>query len=310
MDRFRRGFTLIELLVVIAIISVLMALLLPAIQKVREAANKMSCGNNLRNIGLALHNFTNDFQKFPPGGLNTTAGLPQLGVPAANPAIQHGWAAFFLPYIEQGNLHRSYRRDRSWFDPLNRPVVTQHLKIMQCPSAPESNRLDTFTQSGVQKQAACGDYGVMNGVSSTLATRGWVDSVSNFEGVMRVNRMLGFADIPDGTSNTILLCEDAGRPRRWRAGVQLATGRHSGGGWADRDNEYILHGYTSNGATTPGTCAINCTNDNEVYAFHTGGANCLLADGSVQFIRSTIDIRIFARLVTRAGREVTAGGDF
>src|SRR6187200_1041856 len=111
--RSRRGFTLIELLVVIAIIAVLIGLLLPAVQKVREAAARTACQNSLKQIGLAMHNYHDAYNIFPPPG--TTV------------APRHGWATFILPYLEQGNLARQMRMDLDWFDPANRPAVTTHM---------------------------------------------------------------------------------------------------------------------------------------------------------------------------------------
>lgn len=307
----QQGFTLIELLVVVAIIAILMALLLPAVQKVREAANRMSCGNNLKNIGIALHAFHHDHHAFPPGAISTTAGFPSLGVPAVpagSPARLHGWVVFILPYLEQKGLYDQYRRDLDWRHPLNQPVVTTQLKIMQCPSA-AANRIDSATTGGFTWRAACTDYGVINGVASNLATVGLIDVVGNYEGVMVINKMYRIADIMDGTSSTILIAEDAGRPQRFRAGQPL-SGRVSGAGWADRDNEYILHGFTPDGVSAPGPCAINCTNDNEVYGFHPTGAQVLLGDGSVHLVRKTISIRVFARAITRQGNEMVSPEQF
>src|SRR5438094_7222490 len=127
----RRGFTLIELLVVIAIIAILIGLLLPAVQKVREAASRMACANNLKNLGLAAHNYHDAQKKFPPG-----AGGP-LG-PSFPQYLQlkhHGLGTYLLPYLEQDALFRQYRWDASWFDPPNQPVVNTQLIIWQCPSA-------------------------------------------------------------------------------------------------------------------------------------------------------------------------------
>jgi len=135
----RRGFTLIELLVVIAIIAVLLGLLLPAVQKVREAANRMACTNNLKNLGLALHNYHGDHGKFPPGAVGPFgAALPQFAG-----LKQHALGTYLLPYVEQEALAKQYSWDVSWFDPPNQPVVNTQLKIWQCPSAPANRIRDT-----------------------------------------------------------------------------------------------------------------------------------------------------------------------
>src|SRR6266566_8543928 len=148
----RRGFTLIELL--------------PAVQKVREAANRMACANNLKNLGLALHNYHDTFKKFPPGAVGPVGSFPQFAG-----LKQHGLGTYLLPYLEQDALASQYCWDVSWFDPPNQPVVTTPLKIWQCPSA-ESNRFEDGSLITVTPPpgtlfngtAACGDYAGMSRV--------------------------------------------------------------------------------------------------------------------------------------------------
>jgi prepilin-type N-terminal cleavage/methylation domain-containing protein/prepilin-type processing-associated H-X9-DG protein len=304
----RGAFTLMELLVGIAIIAILLGLLLPAVQKVREAANRMQCGNNLKQLGLALHNFENVRGKFPPGAV--TGPFPEAGVTTR---AQHGVFPFLLPYLEQQQLYNQYCWDVSYNASANQPTVATHLRILQCPSA-ETDRLVTEaefpgTWSGGRK-GACSDYNGIREMDSILAERGWIDPVGNYEGALTQNRMVRVtADITDGTSNTLLMAEAAGRPKLWRAGRLVPVVYSDGAAWA-APGLLQGRGSTPDGVVQPGPCAINCTNHREVYSFHPGGANVLLVDGSVHFLKASIDIRVFARLVTRAGGEVVSADDY
>jgi prepilin-type N-terminal cleavage/methylation domain-containing protein len=298
------GLTLIELLVVIAIIAVLIGLLLPAVQKVREAANRTSCANNLKQLGLALHQFENTHGKFPPSSV--LGPLPEAGVPAD---IQHGWGPFVLSYIEQKALADQYHWDLSGNHPLNQLVSAAQLRIMQCPSA-EPDRFYTWT-GDYNTKGACADYAPTRAVAAKLADLGLVDSVGNFFGVMgKVNFMARQRDITDGTSNTILIAECAGRPRQWRVGQAGPDQLIVGGPWNGPVAPLIVQGASFDGTKHLGPCALNCTNDGELYSFHPGGASTVFADGAVHFLRAGLDIRILARLITRAGGEVVSANDF
>jgi prepilin-type N-terminal cleavage/methylation domain-containing protein/prepilin-type processing-associated H-X9-DG protein len=299
----RHAFTLIELLVVIAIIAVLIGLLLPAVQKVREAAARMSCQNNLKQIGLGLHNYQTQNGYFPPGALRSPATgtvgpfYQKLGVTANG--VNHSWTIFVLPYVEQDNLYRQYNLNADWASAANAAVRSTPVKTFVCPSVPGGlNRVYPTTN------AAPGDYAPNNAYSSTLESAGLVDVSVDRNGVLQVNATWSVPEILDGTSNTILVSEDAGRPDRWQAGKLIKVNGQLDGGWADHNNEFIVHGFTADGNTTPGPCHTNCTNDNEVYSFHSGGANHVMADGSVRFISASMNIREFVKLVTRSGQEV------
>ena len=322
--RRRPAFTLIELLVVIAIIAILIGLLLPAVQKVRDAAARMQCGNNLKQLGLALHNYNGALGYFPASTR-----------PSATATVRHGWATYMLPYIEQDNLVRNYDFNSNWDAPDNLPITSQQVKIFQCPSAPQP-RLDGDQQlaptTGWQPIVAVSDYGPTTSVTPQLANL-YPGQINAQVGFLARNTQPRISDATDGTSNTILLAECAGRPTVYQRGqpVGSPTGspptRVNGGGWSRAASDFDLKGSSADGTTFPGPCAVNCTNGanvgnvypdpvwgtngtGETYAFHTNGANILFADGSVKFVSAGVSIVVYAALVTRAGGEVVGGGDY
>jgi prepilin-type N-terminal cleavage/methylation domain-containing protein len=304
--RARRGFTLVELLVVIAIIGVLVALLLPAVQSARESARRMQCSNNLRQIGLGLHSFHDQNGCLPAGAITSSAKPPAVKFNVPNNKI-HGWAIFIYPFIEQKNLYDQYKFDVHWYDAPNQIVREQYVTSFICPSSVIPRRLDGATTGGVAWKAAAADYGVNNGVDSgNLNPLGLIDggTATAPNGVMRVDEAHRFAEITDGLSNTMWICEDAGRPQLYRANKQrVGTSRASGASHIDRDNEYILHGFNAAGTANPGPCHLNCTNDNEVYSFHPSGAMVLIGDGSVRFLSQNAQFKIVAAMITKQGGE-------
>jgi prepilin-type N-terminal cleavage/methylation domain-containing protein len=171
----RRGFTLVELLVVIAIIGILVGLLLPAVQAAREAARRMQCSNNLKQIGLSLHNFESAFRYFPPARVDAAPGFPvtEFGVPApATGSIQHGPGIFLLPYMEQTAVYSLYDFTLTWSHATNARAIAAQIPSFVCPSTPESARFDTGNAPGSTAAnrwlAAVSDYSIANGMNGQL----------------------------------------------------------------------------------------------------------------------------------------------
>ena len=297
------GFTLIELLVVIAIIAVLVALLLPAVQQAREAARRSQCANNLKQIGLGLLNYESSYRMFPTRTIGTAGGARRTAL-----------LTRLLPYVDQANLARQYDFNAHWYDLSNNAVIQRHVQVFLCPSTPNNTRIDTSSYSTGGTPAtfagprACTDYGELNQINTgalTLAS-GLIDPLSfaSPNGVLQddFNRC-ALRDVTDGTSNTLLIAEDAGRPNIYTRGTR-GSGASSGAGWADFQQGFDLHGGAGATCTAGGPAALNCWNANEVYSFHNDGSYIVFADGHVKFLNSSINIRVLAALVTARANEV------
>ncbi|HKB04679.1 MAG TPA: DUF1559 domain-containing protein [Gemmataceae bacterium] len=309
----RSGFTLIELLVVIAIIAILIGLLLPAVQKVREAANRTKCQNNLKQLGLALHNYN-----------DTYGNLPGNIRPLATGTVRVRWATFLLPYYEQDNIYKIYNQSVNWSEPANVAAVSLRLKVLECPSTPRPDRKDAVPETSTSTwngYVATGDYSGIYGIDPVLVQQGIAESGA--PGILSKVETVRLTDITDGLSNTIHLTESAGKPDLYQGGKLIGTPPTAfvqGGGWCRpaSDVPYLI-GLNQNG-TAAGTQGINATNGlrvtsypdprfgtdgtGQIYGFHSGGVNALLGDGSVRFIKQTIQIRTLAALITRNGGEV------
>lgn len=276
----RPGFTLIELLVVISVIGVLIALLLPAVQAAREAARRTHCQNNLKQLALAALMYEQTYQVFS----NACVSPPE-----------HGWGPFLLPFIGQQAVLDQYRYDRAFDDPSNFAATNHAIGTFVCPSAP--TRASTADPAGVS------DYTPIYNVDPTAIRLGVISSRSNPEGILAYNANLSLAHVLDGTGQTILLVEDAGRPILFRRGK--SAGRTEFAGWAAFNSvaPINLDGFSPDGTHMWGPCAINCTNLHECYSLHPGGANVAFVDGHVRFLSETISLELMADLVTRANGE-------
>lgn len=295
-----RGFTLIELLVVIAVIAVLISLFLPAVQKVREAANRMQCTNNLKQIGIALHSYHDRMKCLPPGYVDGNMNASTDYTSDVGPGW--GWAALLLNDLEQGNVYRQI----NWSQNCGSSAyATTFLKVYSCPSdallttfkVPANGATDLSSPVATVAQA---NYIGCNGAHPETSAH-----PGDNNGVFQRNSKFRFADITDGLSNTLFV----GERNSGHANVSW-VGAVPGGGvpaWQSSDPFGNAEGPQ---ALVLGHCSnVHLPNDPTVwdadifYSLHPGGCNFVMGDGSVRFISSNVNSTAYESLATRAGNE-------
>jgi prepilin-type N-terminal cleavage/methylation domain-containing protein/prepilin-type processing-associated H-X9-DG protein len=303
-----RAFTLIELLVVIAIIAILIGLLLPAVQKVREASARTKCQNNFKQLALAIHNYAgNNGDKFPANRM-----------PVGSVSKGRSWTPLALPYVEQTGAASLWNFAYPWTDSANSKnfaVSQMDFPLFICPSTPMGANRPNIADSGspfYNQHLGAGDYGGLTAMSAKFYTANGLTAPQDVSGVLHTGEDTLILAVTDGTSNTIMLAETAGHPEQYYLGNDTGSQFPAGSfgyGWADPDMSFKPKGANADGTTNTngGPCFINCNNNSELYGFHTGGLNAAMADGSVRFVRHDIAAATLAALVTARGGEVVTG---
>jgi prepilin-type N-terminal cleavage/methylation domain-containing protein len=288
------AFTLVELLVVIAIIGVLVALLLPAVQAAREAARRTQCKNNLKNIGLALHNYESARRVFPPG---YTSQATTLNAPGTGPGW--GWGAYILPYLEESSIQIDFNRNIT--DPLYDQTRVLTLPVWRCPS--DAVELPVFSVQGSSSstltQVAFANY---VGVAGTFEVSVYPDEGT---GLLFRNRQIAIKQITDGLSHTIMVSERASRQSPQTTWVGAVTNAII----PPKNPSYDVEGPPVLVLTNTGTAADGRVPNNTLdhvedsNSEHPQGVHLMFADGSVQAINNDIDPIVWVALGTRAGGE-------
>ena len=302
----RTAFTLIELLVVIAIIAILIGLLLPAVQKVRDAAARMKCANNLKQIGLALHNYHGVYNCFPTGYL---CQPPQANSNYTSPGW--GWGALLLPYIEQDNLYKQINFNVPVEDPSHLAVRTYPVPIYVCPADRFTGVFTVLSKNppAPLAQAATNSYAACHGFGDDID-----DELDNFNGMFSRNSHVRVADVTDGTSNTIAVGERAAyfSQTPWAGAVNFGTARITPGG-APVYNQAVVEDAPIQVLAHIDVDTINdhARNDPEdFYTPHTAVGMFLFGDGSVRPLSIGIDLKVLQALATRNGGEVVNANDY
>ncbi len=320
-----RGFTLVELLVVIAIIGILVSLLLPAVQAAREASRRMSCQNNLKQIGLSLHNFESANRRFP-AGYQSTPGVGFRDSQTGDWGPGWSWLAIVLPHLEQTSLQQSLKWDLPCWDPANSEAVKATVPFFLCPSAIGNTPTIGITDinKNVWQNAVFGRSNYVHNVGwndiwSSPATTNYEDTLLGCNGVMFRNSKVRVADVTDGLTNTVFAGERSPflADAVW-AGVVPGAKHYSynqfassgtGGPGINYDNAGSYVGANSGPSIYEDPQIIHPPNwpgghTDQMYSHHTGGCNLLMGDGSVRFQSDNIRFSTFQAMCSRSGGEV------
>tara|TARA_R110002095_G_scaffold9822_3_gene15048 strand:+ start:2065 stop:3015 length:951 start_codon:yes stop_codon:yes gene_type:complete len=304
----KHGFTLIELLVVIAIIAILIALLLPAVQQAREAARRSSCKNNMKQLGLALHNYHDTHRVFPPGTIATRTGFSYSGTWCQSSAMdaRASWTVQILPFLEDANLYNKLNLEALFTTTSNLPGVTANDDIFQksnqnyqCPSDPNSG-------SGVNN---LNYLGVQGGGESPSCTTVSAQRVFHITGILFHNSNSRMRDVIDGTSNTFLVGETryALTPTGRLPSDNVHIGWASGGrlGTSGAPNVLAAAQLPINSVSGHGGDHDTINQQSRLFgSFHVGGYHFTLGDGSVRFISENVDLNTYFDLAQRADGRV------
>jgi len=332
----RRGFTLVELLVVIAIIGILVALLLPAVQAAREAARRTQCVNQLKQFGLALHNHHDTYNRLPPGGANDATpdfGQPYNGTPQpSGNGWGSNWMVYILPFMEQTNLHSQWQfnQQSGVFNAANNALIANlKLKGFRCPSSdlPDFCKNQPATATTVYIGTAGAVDGLIPNYSDSSRVCTFYRGIASSNGVLYPNSKTTFAQITDGTSNTMGVSELSSNLKKsdgsnadwrpsaswgWPIGVKFLAipMTPDSQSFSQADNRpmgmntirYQINqkrGWGSgNGTDSSGVCFDGGANI-PLNSNHSGGVNCLLMDGSVHFLTSNTPLDVAARYAIR-----------